>query len=146
MLRILIADDHEIIRAGLKDVFKESFPNAIIEEVCDGLMLVEKASTGNWDIVISDISMPGINGIKAMRNIHEKYPDLPVLIISTEAEDEYGARVLKAGAAGYLSKNSVPTQLVNVVRTILERGNHRPDLLKGNSPDEANLKIQSFPL
>jgi two-component system invasion response regulator UvrY len=120
MLRILIADDHEIVRKGLKHILLEEFPFAHIEEAVDGIMLLEKALNADWDIVLCDIAMPNLNGIKALQQIKAKLPALPVLIISIQTEEQYSKTMLRAGASGYLSKDAAPKELVTAVQTILE--------------------------
>jgi two-component system, NarL family, invasion response regulator UvrY len=119
MLKILIADDHEIVRTGLKQILREEYPFAEIEEAEDGNMLVEKAVRAHWDIVISDLAMPALSGLDALKVIKEKCPGCPVLILSMYPEDQYAIRVIKAGAAGYLSKDMAQEELINAVRRVL---------------------------
>lgn len=119
MLRILIADDHEIVRTGLKQILREEYPFALIEDAEDGIILLEKALNAHWDIVISDLAMPGINGIDALKKIKENSPGCPVLILSMYPEDQYAIRVVKAGASGYLSKDMAQEELINAVRKVL---------------------------
>ena len=119
MLRILIADDHEIVRTGLKQILREEYPFALIEEAEDGNVLLKKAINAHWDIVISDLAMPGVNGIDALKKIKENSPGCPVLILSMYPEDQYAIRVVKAGASGYLSKDMAQEELINAVRKIL---------------------------
>jgi len=119
MRRILIADDHEIIREGIKQILLEEFSLGHIEEAVDGAMLVEKAKTGDWDIIISDIAMPRLNGIEALRLIKQQFPKLPVLILSMHSEEQYTRRILKEGASGYLCKEAATKELVTAVKTIL---------------------------
>jgi len=119
MLRILIADDHEIVRTGLKQILREEYPFALIEDAEDGNVLLEKALNAHWDIVISDLAMPGVNGIDALKKIKENSPSCPVLILSMYPEDQYAIRVVKAGASGYLSKDMAQEELINAVRKIL---------------------------
>ena len=119
MLRILIADDHEIVRTGLKQILREEYPFALIEDAEDGIVLLEKALNAHWDIVISDLAMPGVNGIDALKKIKENSPDCPVLILSMYPEDQYAIRVVKAGASGYLSKDMAQEELINAVRKVL---------------------------
>ena len=119
MPRILIADDHEIVRKGLKQILLEEFSFAYIEEAVDGEMLVNKALTGNWDIIISDIAMPGLNGVEALRRIKLQFPKMPVLILSIHSEEQYTRRILNAGASGYLSKDAATKELVTAVQRIL---------------------------
>jgi two-component system invasion response regulator UvrY len=119
MLRILIADDHSIVRAGLKQILQEEFTGAHIEEVGDAETLIKKVFTAAWDVVISDLSMPGKSGLEALAQIRQNAPKLPVLILSIHPEEQYALRVLKAGAAGYLNKNLAPDELVNAVKRVL---------------------------
>jgi two-component system, NarL family, invasion response regulator UvrY len=119
MLQILIADDHEIIRKGLRQILLDEFPLAVIDEAVDGDELFQKTISGNWDIIISDISMPGMNGMQALKRISERFPKLPVLIISIHPEELYSHRVLQAGASGYLCKDAAIAELVNAVKLIL---------------------------
>lgn len=119
MLRILIADDHSVVRKGLKQILLEEFPSAIIEDVPDAEEMIKKVMTARWDVVVSDMSMPGRSGLDALQQIKQIHPELPVLILSIHPEEHYALRVLKAGASGYLSKGSASDELVKAVQTVL---------------------------
>ena len=119
MLRILIADDHTVVRKGLKQILLDEFPGAQIEEVADGAELVKKVMAAKWDVVVSDLSMPGRSGLEALQQIKISHPDLPVLILSIHPEEQYAIRALKSGAAGYLSKDTAPDELVKAVQKVL---------------------------
>jgi len=119
MLRILIADDHTVVRRGLKQILLEEFRSAHIEEVSDAEDLLKKVLKEEWDVVVSDISMPGKSGLEVLQEIKQHYPKLPVLILSVHSEDQYAVRVLKAGASGYLNKDSAPEELVKAVHQLL---------------------------
>ncbi len=119
MLRILIADDHTVVRKGLRQILLEEFPAAFIEEVADGGEMIKKVMTDKWDVVISDLSMPGRSGLDALQQIKHSFPNLPVLILSIHPEEHYALRVLKAGASGYLSKDSASDELVKAVQKVL---------------------------
>lgn len=119
MLRILIADDHTVVRKGLKQILLEEFPAARIEEVPDAEEMINKVMNDHWDIVVSDLSMPGRSGLDALQQIKNIRPELPVLILSIHPEEHYALRVLKAGASGYLSKGSASDELVKAVQTVL---------------------------
>lgn len=119
MIWILIADDHHVVRRGLKQILLDEFPDAVIEEVADGKEMLRGVRETTWDIVISDISMPEKSGLEALKQIKEEFPKLPVLILSMHPEEQYALRALKAGAAGYLTKESASEELVNAVRQIL---------------------------
>lgn len=119
MIRILMADDHALIRRGLKEILLDEFPNAEITEVSDSETLLEKVKSDEWDIIITDISMPGRGGLEAVHEIKQIYPKLPVLVLSAHPEDQYALRVLKARASGYLMKESAPDELIAAVRSVL---------------------------
>jgi DNA-binding NarL/FixJ family response regulator len=119
-MRILIADDHGIIRKGLKQILLEEFPTAIIEEAVDTESVIQKAGTAAWDIVICDLAMPGRSGLDAVKHIKHTSPRMPVLILSIHPEREYALRALKAGAAGYISKDAANDELVKAIRRILQ--------------------------
>lgn len=118
MKKIIIADDHAIVRKGLKEVIKDVFPSARVEEVEDAESLVKRVIKEDWDLVITDISMPGRSGLDALHQIMEIRPKLPVLVLSIYPEEHYGIRVLKAGAYGYLSKMASPSELTKALQTI----------------------------
>ncbi len=108
MIQILIADDHAVVRKGLSQILLEEFSSARIEEVDNSEDLIRKAMDGHWDVIISDLSMPGRSGLDALYQLKELLPDTPVLIMSIHPEDQYAIRVLKAGASGYLTKATRP--------------------------------------
>ncbi len=119
MLRILIADDHTVVRKGLKQILLDEFPTAEIDEVADAEELIKKVMAGRWDVVVSDLSMPGRSGLDALQQIKLSHPDLPVLILSIHPEEQYALRALKSGASGYLSKDTAPDELVKAVQKVL---------------------------
>jgi two-component system invasion response regulator UvrY len=119
MKRILIADDHTIVRKGIVQILATAFPTASIDEASTAEELIEKGTNGNWDIIITDISMPGRSGLEALNQIRLSKPYLPVLILSMYPEEQYAIRVLKAGASGYLNKEVAPAQLIRAIEEIL---------------------------
>jgi DNA-binding NarL/FixJ family response regulator len=118
-MRILIADDHTLIREGLRKILSEAFPFAEITDVADSADLLKNALMHSWDIIISDISMPGYSGIEILKQIKEHAPLTPVLILSMHAPEQYAVRSLRSGASGYLTKESAPFELVKAVKQIL---------------------------
>ncbi|MEJ8818074.1 response regulator transcription factor [Lacibacter sp. H407] len=118
MKRILIADDHAIVRRGLRLLLLEEYPSAEIGEAGDAETLVNKIIQQEWDVVICDISMPGRSGLDALSQIKQIAPKLPVLIMSMYPEDQYALRVLKAGAAGYLGKETIHDDIVKAIQTV----------------------------
>lgn len=118
MKRIILADDHSFIRRGLIQILTDEYPSVEIKEVADGDALVKEVTLHEWDLVISDLDMPGRGGLEALEQIKLIKPDLPVLILSIYSEDLYAVRALRAGASGYLNKNSAPDELINAIQRI----------------------------
>ncbi|MBR2648958.1 MAG: response regulator transcription factor [Sediminibacterium sp.] len=118
-MKILIADDHTLIREGLKKILLESLPFATIHDVGDSADLFKRAIKETWDIIISDISMPGYSGIEILKQIKTHAPNTPVLMLSMYPPEQYAVRAIKAGASGYLTKESAPYELVTAVQQIL---------------------------
>lgn len=118
-MKILIADDHSVVRKGLRLILAEAYPNAVIQEVGDAVDLLKKASKETWTVIISDISMPGRSGVETIKELKDLVPKTPVLILSVHAAEEYAVRTIKAGASGYLTKDSAPDELVKAVETVV---------------------------
>jgi two-component system, NarL family, invasion response regulator UvrY len=119
MLNILIADDHAVVRKGLKQILLEEYPSAKIGEVADAEALIAQVMSDGWDIVICDMNMPGRSGLDALSQLKQVAPTIPVLIMSMYPEDQYALRVLKAGAAGYLGKDSIHDEIIKAVQTVM---------------------------
>ena len=124
MLRILLADDHAVVRAGVKQILAEAFAQATFGEVQNTHELLELVATERWDIAVLDLAMPGGNGLEALKQIKHDHPQLPVLVLSMYPEDQYAVRTIRAGAAGYLNKESAPEELVLAIRKILRGGEY----------------------
>ncbi len=118
-MKILIADDHSVVRKGLRLILAEAYPNAVIQEVDDAVDLLKKASKETWTVIIFDISMPGRSGVETIKELKELVPKTPVLILSVHTAEEYAVRTIKAGASGYLTKDSAPDELVKAVETVV---------------------------
>lgn len=117
-MKILIADDHAVVRAGLKQILTGVSGVTEIDGVADGDEVMEKIKEKDYDVVVLDISMPGKNGLEVLKQLKSAKPKLPVLMLSMYAEGQYAVRVLKAGASGYLTKDSASEELVNAVEKI----------------------------
>ncbi len=117
--RILIADDHAIVRKGLIQLLLENYPHAGFGEVNNAEELLAEVLKREWDIVICDINMPGRSGIDALQQIKKSIPDMPVLIMSMYPEDQYALRAFKAGASGYLGKETIHSNLITAVEKVL---------------------------
>jgi DNA-binding NarL/FixJ family response regulator len=124
MIRIFIADDHAIIRKGLKQILSETSDMIAAEEAGDGAEALRKIYTNNYDydVILLDISMPGLDGLEILRQVKRKKPHLPVLMLSVYPEEQYAIRSLRAGASGYLTKESAPHELIEAIRKISKGG------------------------
>lgn len=124
MIRILIADDHAIVRKGLKKILDESLEMRVVAEVANGIEALHWLREHDCDVVLLDIAMPGLSGIDALKQIRMEKPNLPVLILSIYPEDQYAVRLIKAGAAGYLTKESAPEVVMEAVRRVAAGKKH----------------------
>jgi len=118
MIRILIGDDHAIVRKGLRQLLLEQYPSAVIGEASDAETLITMVVNDPWDVVICDINMPGRSGLDALGQIKQISPKLPVLIMSMYPEDQYALRVIKAGASGYLGKETIHDDIVRAIEAV----------------------------
>lgn len=124
MIRILIADDHPILRRGLKDILSRELAGAIHGEAGNAPEVFSKVQNQNWDLVILDVTMPGRSGLDVLKELKGLRPELPVLVLSVHSENQLGRRALKAGASGYMNKESAPEELIKAVRKVLAGGTY----------------------
>jgi DNA-binding NarL/FixJ family response regulator len=124
MINILIADDHPVVREGLKKIFETEPSFRIVEEARTGQEVLNKVKKSDVNMVLLDITMPGKNWLEVLKELRHDYPDLPVLIISMHTEEEYVRRALRAGAAGYIPKETLMTELVEAVQKISRGGRY----------------------
>lgn len=122
MIRVLLADDHKIVRAGLKELLSETGDIAVAGEANDGTEALARIREGEYDVAVLDMSMPGRSGIDLIRQVKQEKPRLPILVLSMHSEEQYAVRALKAGASGYLTKESAADQLVTAIRRIAAGG------------------------
>jgi two-component system invasion response regulator UvrY len=115
MIRILIADDHAIVRHGLKQIIEDSGEMRVVAEAGSGIEALRKIRETDCDVVLLDISMPDMSGIDVLKQSHAERPQLPILILSIYPEDQYATRLIKAGAAGYMTKESAPAEVVQAL-------------------------------
>ncbi|MBW1866888.1 MAG: response regulator transcription factor [Deltaproteobacteria bacterium] len=118
MIKVLLADDHSIVRAGLRRIVEESGDMQVIAEAADGREAIQKVHKTSPDVAIIDISMPGLDGLEVISQLKLYYPDLPLLILTMHEEGQYVVRAIEAGAMGYITKQSAPEQLVKAIRKI----------------------------
>jgi two-component system, NarL family, invasion response regulator UvrY len=124
MIRLLIADDHAIFREGLKHILAECPDVKIADEARNGNEVLDKIWNAKYDMVLLDISMPGMSGIEVLKQLRIERPKLPVLVLSMHPEEQYAIRVLRAGASGYLTKESAPDELITAIRKISQGGKY----------------------
>ena len=124
MINILLADDHPYLRRGLVQILIDEFPGAVVGEVSNVPELLELAQKQHWDVVVLDLTMPGRGGLEGLHELKRLCPSLPVLVLSMHPEDQFAVRVLRAGGAGYLTKESAPQELVHAIRTIWKGGKY----------------------
>lgn len=129
MTRILIADDHELLRRGLKGILAESFPDLSVGEVTDARETLEILEKEEWDILLLDINMPGRSGIDVLPDLKRLRPELPVIVLSAFPERDYAVRAFKLGASGYVSKQGASTELMAAIRKALAGGRYVTPLL-----------------
>ena len=118
MIRILVVDDHAIVREGLKQILGEVDDMSVRDEAGNGHEALDKIRSGEFDVVLLDISMPGRSGLEVLKEIKAERPKLPVLILSMHAEEQYAVRALRAGASGYVTKASAPDELIGAIRKV----------------------------
>ena len=124
MIKILVADDHAIVREGLKQIVRETSDMEVAGEAADGRQVVQMVANDDWDVVLLDIGMPGKSGMDILKELKAERPGLPVLMLSMYPEEQYAVRALKAGASGYLTKESVPDELINAIRKVSAGGKY----------------------
>lgn len=125
MLRILIVDDHLLIRCGLKQILQADFgKDVFIGEAKNSREALELAAKGRWDVAVLDINLPGRSGLLLLSDLKAMHPRLPVLMLTACSEEEFAVRVLKAGASGFIPKESTHLELVQAVKTVLAGGKH----------------------
>ena len=118
MIRVLIADDHALVRRGVRMVLESTARIVVAAEAATGAEALEKARKEKIDVAVLDMSMPGPGGLEVLKQMKEEHPRLPVLILTMHPEDQYAVRAFRAGASGYLTKQSIPEELIKAVETV----------------------------
>jgi DNA-binding NarL/FixJ family response regulator len=124
MIRVLIVDDHAIVRRGLRDLLSDEFHGAAFGEASDARQALEQLRGKKWDVALLDIALPGKSGLDLLKELKAEWPKLPVLVLSAHPEDQFAVRVLKAGAGGYMTKESAPEELARAIHKILAGGRY----------------------
>ncbi len=124
MMRIMIVDDHAVVRRGLIALLSDEFPGAVFGEASDTLQALTHLRQSKWNVALLDITLPGKSGLDLLKELKAEWPRLPVLVLSGHPEDQFAVRVLKAGAGGYMTKESAPEELAKAIRKILAGGQY----------------------
>lgn len=124
MLKVLIADDHPVVRQGVKQILTEELQLKQFGEARNAREVLEKVSRNKWDILILDINLPDMNGLEILRQLKKVHPDIPVLVLTVFDEDQIAIRVLKAGASGFVTKETMPNELIAAVKKIHSGGKY----------------------
>ena len=132
MIKILISDDHAIVREGLKQILADTDDLVVAGEAANGHEVLEHIRREDWDLVLLDLAMPGKDGLETLKELKKEKPKLPVLVLSIYPEEQYAVRALKAGASGYLTKESAPEELIAAIRKVSQGGKYISSSLAEN--------------
>lgn len=124
MLRVVVVDDHPVVREGLKRIISESNELSVAAEASDGEEALQTIRNQPCDVVLLDISLPKKSGLEVLKHVRAEQPRLPILILSMHSEDEYAVRMLRAGASGYLTKESTGSSLISAIRKVVRGGRY----------------------
>jgi two-component system, NarL family, invasion response regulator UvrY len=124
MVRILVADDHAVVREGVKRIVADTSDLVVAAEASQSQEVLSKVAARTCDVVLLDISMPGRSGLEILQQLKRAHPALPVLVFSVHPENQYALRAFKAGASGYLTKDSIPEELVTAIRKVVRGGRY----------------------
>ena len=149
MIRVLVADDHSIVRDGLKRILAATMDLQVAGEAASGDEALALVRANDYDIAMLDMSMPGLSGIDLIKRLKLEKPKLRILVLSMHGEQQYAARALKAGAAGYLNKDSAAELLLSAIRKIAAGGMHIPEgaaagLISADKPAHELLSDREF--
>ena len=154
MIRILVADDHAVVREGVKRIVADTSDLVVAAEASQSQEVLSKVAARTCDVVLLDISMTGRSGLEILQQLKRAHPALPVLVFSVHPENQYALRVFKAGASGYLTKDSIPEELVTAIRKVVRGGHYvSPSLAEhlvlevttgSDKPPHANLSDREY--
>jgi len=145
MIKIIIADDHPIVRAGMKQIISEDSDLMVADEASDGHMLLNKIRKEDFNVVILDITMPRMDGLDVLKQLKIEKPKIPVIVLSIHPEDQYALRVLKAGASGYVTKASAPDELINAIRKVCRGGKYISPSIAEKLAFQLNSNFKEMP-
>ena len=144
-MKILIADDHPVVSQGVRRILARAFGNVVIGEAANGQQVLDQLRRHKWDLILLDITMPGRSGLDVLKQIKQEKPSLPVLVLSIHSEDMYGIRALRGGASGYLTKETIPEQLVRAIRKVVSGGKYISESLAEKLVVELSTDPEKLP-
>jgi DNA-binding NarL/FixJ family response regulator len=144
-MKILIADDHAVLRQGLKQILADEFEGVEFGEAATTQETLDRLHQGAWEVLVLDLHMPGRGGLEVLKEVRQHHPRLPVLVLSIFPEDQLAVRVLKAGAAGYLNKQAAPEELVQAVRKVCSGGRYVSATLAENLAGRLRRSADKLP-
>jgi DNA-binding NarL/FixJ family response regulator len=144
-MRILITEDHAVVRQGLKLILADHFKKAVFGEARNATEALASVWKDKWDVVVLDITLPGRSGLEVLKEIKRSRPKLPVLILSMHPEDQFAVRLLKAGAAGYLTKESAGVELVSAIKKVVAGGRYISPFLAERIASYLTIDVQKAP-
>lgn len=144
-MKILLTDDHAVVRRGLRQILAAEFKKAEFGEAANAQEAIKKLGEEPWDIAVLDVTMPGRGGLEVLKEIKQTRPKLPVLMLSMHPEDQFAVRLLKAGASGYMNKESAPEELVGAVKKLLSGGRYVSPALAEKMASYLALDVQTTP-
>ena len=144
-MKILITDDHAVVRQGLKQILLEEFTRAEFGEATNAQEAIDRVWKEHWDVVVLDITMPGRSGLEVLKEIKKSRPKLPVLVLSMHPEDQFAVRILKIGASGYMTKESAPNELVGAVKKVIAGGRYVSPSLAEKMASYLAIDVQTPP-
>jgi two-component system, NarL family, invasion response regulator UvrY len=145
MIRILIADDHPVVREGLKQIISKGTDILVAGEALNGQEAIDKISTDQFDVVVLDLNMPGRDGFDVLREMRQTHPRVPVLVLSIYPENQVGIRVLRAGASGFMNKDTAPRELIQAIRKIHSGGKYVSAALAEKLAEEVSTQDHDVP-
>jgi len=123
MIKLLVVDDHPVVRQGIRQILAEAPDIVVADDAVNGSEALEKGLRNNWSVILLDLSMPGSDGLEILKQLRGERPELPILVLSMHPEDQFAVRAIRAGASGYLTKDSAPQELVSAIRRVVD-GDH----------------------
>ncbi len=144
-MKILVADDHTVVRLGIKQILADAFKKATFGEASNGQEALELVWREAWDAVVLDVTMPGRSGLEVLTEIKQSKPKLPVLMLSMHPEDQFAMRLLKAGASGYMTKESAPAELVGAMKKAMAGGRYVSATLAEKMAELIGTDLQKQP-